>query len=65
MFLSWQSVLGTSKGNRDEFRAMLDFAARRKLVPVVDRVFRLAQGVEALRRLACGRQFGKVLLRMP
>ncbi len=64
LFLNWRSILGTTTGNRAEFRAMLSFARRHGLRPVVDRVFALDDGVAALEHLASGRQFGKVVLRV-
>ncbi len=63
LFLDWRSFLGTTMGNRAEFRAMLSFARRHGVRPVVDRVFALDVGVAALEHLASGRQLGKVVLR--
>ncbi len=64
LFLNWRSILGTTMGNRAEFRAMLSFARSHGVRPVVDRVFALDDGVAALEYLASGRQFGKVVLRV-
>src|SRR5690606_4534314 len=61
-FLNWRSVLGTTLGHRGEFQAMLRFAQRRALSPVIDRRFPFAQGVEAIHHLAAGEQFGKLVL---
>lgn len=63
LFLNWRSILGTTMGNRAEFRAMLGFARRHGVRPVADRVFALDDGVAALECLESGRQFGKVVLR--
>jgi zinc-binding alcohol dehydrogenase/oxidoreductase len=63
-FLGWRSILGTTMGHRGEFQAMLRFAQRRTLSPVVDRTVPLENGIEALRRLESGRQFGKIVLTM-
>lgn len=63
-FLKWQSVLGTTMGNRAEFRAMLRFVEQHGLKPVVDRILPLEQGAEALRIMEAGRQMGKIVLRI-
>ena len=64
LFLGWRSILGTTMGNRDEFRAMLAFVAAHRLRPAIDRVFPLAEGPAALRYLHAGGQFGKVVLQV-
>jgi len=62
LFLGWQSVLGTTMGNAREFGAMLRLVAAKRVRPIVDRRFPLAEAVAALRYLQDGRQFGKVVL---
>lgn len=62
LFLGWQSILGTTMGNRDEFRAMLKLVTVDRLRPIIDRVFPLREGPAALRYLEAGGQFGKVVL---
>lgn len=64
LFLGWRSILGTTLAHRGEFEAMLRFAQRQTIVPVIDRRFPLAQGLAALDYLATGGQFGKVVLTM-
>lgn len=64
LFLNWRAILGTTMGNREEFRAMLAFVNEHRLRPVVDRMFTLAEGVAALEYLAAGSQLGKVVLRV-
>ena len=64
--LYWKqiSILGSTMGTSREFRQMLAFVSEHRIVPVVDEVFGLAQGNEALARMATGSQFGKIVLRM-
>ncbi|MBK8967454.1 MAG: zinc-binding dehydrogenase [Saprospiraceae bacterium] len=64
--LFWKqiSILGSTMGTPEEFRLMLEFVARHKIVPVVDSVFRLEDGNRALRRMADSDQFGKIVLRI-
>ncbi len=63
-FLGWRSILGTTLGHRGEFQAMLRFAQRRALSPVVDRAMPFERAVLAIEHLAAGRQFGKIVLTM-
>src|SRR5579884_1040906 len=63
-FLSWQSIRGTTMGSQKEFRDMLRFVEERRITHVVDRVFSLDEGIDALRYLESGQQFGKVVLKM-
>lgn len=62
--LFWKqiSILGSTMGTPEEFARMLDFVSQHRIVPVVDAVFPLADGNAALRRLAEGEQFGKIVL---
>lgn len=62
LFLGWRSVLGTTMGSAEDFAAMLEFVTRHRLAPVIDRVFPLAEGVEALTHLDWAGQFGKVVV---
>jgi zinc-binding alcohol dehydrogenase/oxidoreductase len=47
-------------GSEADFDAMLTFVNQHQLVPVVDRIFPLAEGEAALRYLQAGEQLGKV-----
>jgi zinc-binding alcohol dehydrogenase/oxidoreductase len=58
------NVLGSTMGSPRDFAAMIALASAAGLNPVVDSVWPLAQGREALQRLAEGRQFGKIVLRI-
>ncbi|HET8623420.1 MAG TPA: zinc-binding dehydrogenase [Gemmatimonadales bacterium] len=56
------SLLGSTMGSRREYREIVRLAGRGRLWPVVDRVVPLADAVDALRRLAAGEQFGKLVI---
>jgi NADPH:quinone reductase-like Zn-dependent oxidoreductase len=64
--LYWKqlSIHGTTMGTRDEFLSMLDFIESRKLKPVIDKVYPLAQAAEAFKRIEQGGQFGKIVLKI-
>lgn len=62
VFWKQLSILGSSMGSLQDFDAMLAFVNEHQLVPVVDKVFPLAEGEAALRYLEAGQQLGKVVL---
>lgn len=53
-------VVPIMMGNREEHEAMLAFAARHGIRPVVDAVYDLTRLADALRHLESGRFFGKI-----
>jgi D-arabinose 1-dehydrogenase-like Zn-dependent alcohol dehydrogenase len=50
-------------GSQEEFGEMLRFVEAHRIVPVVDEVFRLEDGNEAMEKMRNGNQFGKLVLR--
>jgi zinc-binding alcohol dehydrogenase/oxidoreductase len=62
VFWKQLSILGSSMGSLQDFDAMLALVNEHQLVPVVDKVFPLAEGEAALRYLEAGQQLGKVVL---
>ncbi|MCM3713925.1 zinc-binding dehydrogenase [Halalkalibacter oceani] len=58
------TMLGTTMGSRDEFKEMLHFIKRYQIKPVIDQVFPLSQGIEALKRMEDAEQFGKIALKI-
>lgn len=62
IFFKQIDIRGTTMGTDDEFRAMLALVSKHGIKPVVDRVFPLAQAVEANRLLEESGQMGKILL---
>ncbi len=59
------TILGSRLGTADDFRQLLRAAAAARLVPVVDSTFALEDVREATVRMETGRQFGKIVLRIP
>jgi NADPH:quinone reductase-like Zn-dependent oxidoreductase len=64
IFWKHLDILGTSMGSPDDFRAMLDLFATNDLAPAIDEIVPLADVVAAAQRVAAGRQFGKVVVRV-
>ncbi len=58
------SLLGTTMGSPADWRAMTDFVALHKIVPVVSDVFPLARAGEAFELMERGGQFGKIVVTM-
>lgn len=64
VFFKQLSIYGSTMGADAEFGQMLDFVSEYEIVPVVDRVFDLKDGNEALQLMKTSRQFGKIVLRI-
>ena len=56
------TIMGSTMGNDEEFRAITHLARAGRLWPEVDRSFPLSEAPEAFRRLAEGGQLGKVII---
>lgn len=56
------NILGTTMGSPGDFAGMTAFVAQHGIVPVVDRVFPLAETEPALRHMESAAQFGKIVL---
>lgn len=63
LFFRQAQIRGTTMGSPAEFEAMLEFAARHRVEPVVDRVFDLADAVAAHQYMQASKQMGKIVLR--
>ena len=59
------SILGSSMGTPEDFQGAFDLVVAGKALPVVDRVFPLAEARAAHKRLEAGDQFGKIVLSIP
>ena len=64
VFFRQLSILGSTMGSDAEFGQMLDFVSTHKIVPVVDSVFGLKDGNEAMQMMKESPQFGKIVLRI-
>ncbi len=64
IFYKQISIHGSTMGSDLEFGKMLDFVSEHKIVPVVDSVFELKNGNEAIDMMANSPQFGKIVLRI-
>src|SRR5207253_8397301 len=58
------TLQGIFVGSKAMFEEMNRFIAAKGIKPVVDRVFPLAQAIDALKHLESGAHFGKVVVRI-
>ncbi|GAB2453282.1 alcohol dehydrogenase [Hymenobacter qilianensis] len=64
VFWKQLTILGSTMGTEQDFADMVSLIEEKQIVPVVDQVFPFADGEAAIRRLADGAQFGKVVLKI-
>jgi NADPH:quinone reductase-like Zn-dependent oxidoreductase len=62
LFWNQQSIIGSTMGSMDEFRAVVSLLRSGALRPVVDAVFAPSQAQAAFARLEAGDQCGKVVI---
>lgn len=65
IFSKHLKIYGSTLGSRDEFRQLLSFLNGSQMKPVIDTVFPLNEAAAAQRRMEEGKQFGKIVLRIP
>jgi len=65
IFSKHLKICGSTLGSREEFRQLLSFLNSAGIKPIVDIVFPLKEAAAAQTYLEEGRQFGKVVLRIP
>jgi NADPH:quinone reductase-like Zn-dependent oxidoreductase len=64
MFWNQWTLMGSTMGNDDEMDAITQHLREGRLFPPIDSVHDIERSVEAVERLASGRQFGKVIIRV-
>jgi zinc-binding alcohol dehydrogenase/oxidoreductase len=64
IFWKQLNILGSTMGSPPDFTAMVAFVNKHSLRPVIDKIFHLAEGEVALRRMENAQQFGKIVLRV-
>lgn len=63
--LYWKQItlIGSTMGTAQDFSDMLAFVNEHKIVPIIDRVYDLADGAAAFDRMKNAEQIGKIVLR--
>jgi NADPH:quinone reductase-like Zn-dependent oxidoreductase len=59
------TILGSTMGTREDFEGAYELVASGRALPLVDRVFPLAEARAAHERLEAGEQMGKIVLSIP
>jgi len=62
VFFNQIDILGSTMGSDQDFVDMVDFVSEKKVVPIVDSVYPLADGNTALQHMDQGEQYGKIVL---
>ncbi|HEU5128115.1 MAG TPA: zinc-binding dehydrogenase [Glycomyces sp.] len=62
VFFKQLEIIGSTMGTRDELAALIAFCEERDVRPVIDSTHALPDAEAALRRLASGESFGKVVV---
>jgi NADPH:quinone reductase-like Zn-dependent oxidoreductase len=64
LYWAWRSIVGTTMGSPDEYRALLQHVSTHSWRPVIDSVYALNDIHEAAQRLLDRDRFGKIVLRV-
>lgn len=64
VFWKQLDILGSTMGTEADFAGLLTLVNEARLVPITDEVMALADGEQAMQRMARGQQFGKLVLQM-
>lgn len=62
LFWKQLTLMGSTMGSDEDFKRMIAFVAKHQIKPIIDSVFSLEKGNEALDRMDEGLQFGKIVL---
>ncbi len=65
LFFSQASIHGSTMGNDDEFKQMVDFVNAHKIKPIIDSIRPLGDIVSAFDDMKAATQFGKIVLKIP
>ena len=58
------SIHGTTMGNNEEFKKMIDLISSEKIHPVIDSIYSVQEINSAFDKMAKGEQFGKIVINM-
>ncbi len=64
LFFSQGAIKGSTMGNDQEFKDMVEFVAKHKIEPIVSSVRPIDEAVSAFDEMDAGKQFGKLVLRI-
>jgi len=56
-------IIGTTMGPRQDYEKVMKLVFEGRLKPVIDTIYPMEEGIEALRQLEAGHVAGKIVLR--
>ncbi|NDK55025.1 quinone oxidoreductase family protein [Pontibacter fetidus] len=62
IFWKQLAIHGSTMGTNQDFAEMVAFVRDKKIIPIVDSIFKLEQTEEAMRYMEAGKQFGKIVV---
>lgn len=62
LFTKQVSLIGSTMGSRQDFIEAMEFIFQNKISPPIDTIAPLSEGIQMIKRLEDGRQFGKIVL---
>ena len=63
LFTKQLAVIGSTMGSRQDFIDAIEFLWQQNIKPAIDRVVPLSEGIEAIKHLEEGKQFGKIVIK--
>ena len=64
MFWKQLTMMGSTMGNNQEFKQMIELVDQYKIVPIVDSVWSMNEGNAAFEYMNDGKQFGKIVIQI-
>ncbi|MCB9034418.1 MAG: zinc-binding dehydrogenase [Chitinophagales bacterium] len=64
IFWNHLQLLGSTMGSDEDFNNMVDFIETHKIIPIIDETYNLDDAVVAFDRMAAGKQFGKIIIKI-
>ncbi|MBS9525079.1 zinc-binding dehydrogenase [Litoribacter ruber] len=64
VFWNQLTIQGSTMGSDADFKEMLAFVQEKQILPVIDKVYKLEEAVEAFDRMKAGDQIGKIVISM-
>lgn len=58
------SIIGSTMGTHDDYKRVMSLVFQKKLDPVIDTVFSMADFTDAMQHMLAGSHFGKILLKI-
>jgi NADPH:quinone reductase-like Zn-dependent oxidoreductase len=62
LFWSQVSLIGSTMGNDDEFKSMIDYVERKGIRPTIDAVYPVSEYLAAFNRFQAEDHYGKIVM---